>query len=155
MGYNARKHHIKCTSWNLVCLVTAQGLVLTLLDLQDASANRTTYTIFCPQQTPQACNLALEFPFIFVEGPETVEFHGTYTSTLYVLSMDTFLPNKLANTVSALQTLNVISISEQLPPVQDTRASSPAIATDLIPDRQKSPGRLPLPAPMSNGELSR
>lgn len=53
--------------------------------IQDASANRTTYTIFCPQQTPQACNLALEFPFIFVEGPETVEFHGTYTSTLYVL----------------------------------------------------------------------
>jgi hypothetical protein len=48
---------------------------------QDASASETTYTIFCPTETPPACDLSLEFPFVIVEGPHTVKFHGTVTST--------------------------------------------------------------------------
>ncbi|PHH64833.1 hypothetical protein CDD81_3899 [Ophiocordyceps australis] len=48
----------------------------------DAAAKETTYTIFCPTQTPPACDLALDFPFIVVEGPSTLKFHGTHTSTL-------------------------------------------------------------------------
>jgi hypothetical protein len=34
--------------------------------------------------TPPACGLSLEFPFELVEGPDTIEFHGTYTSTYIV-----------------------------------------------------------------------
>lgn len=54
---------------------------LTKKPIQNATASQTTYTIFCPTETPQACDLSLEFPFVVVEGPNTVEFHGTYTST--------------------------------------------------------------------------
>ncbi|KJZ79279.1 hypothetical protein HIM_01430 [Hirsutella minnesotensis 3608] len=46
------------------------------------TASETTYTIFCPVQTPPACDLSLEFPFIIVEGPGTLRFHGTVTSSL-------------------------------------------------------------------------
>ncbi|PHH83681.1 hypothetical protein CDD82_5439 [Ophiocordyceps australis] len=56
-------------------------------DWSDAAVNETTYTIFCPTQTPPACDLALEFPFIVVEGPSTLKFHGTHTSTLCVSSL--------------------------------------------------------------------
>jgi ABC-type sugar transport system substrate-binding protein len=42
---------------------------------------KTEYTIFCPKQTPQRCNLAGDTPFTFTEGPETLIFHGTLTST--------------------------------------------------------------------------
>lgn len=48
------------------------------------NSKETTYTIFCAPQTPPNCDLALEFPFIFVEGQQTLDFHGTKTSTLYV-----------------------------------------------------------------------
>jgi hypothetical protein len=34
---------------------------------------------------PPECDLSLEFPFIIVEGPDTIRFEGTHTSTLYVL----------------------------------------------------------------------
>ncbi|KAK0391222.1 hypothetical protein NLU13_0723 [Sarocladium strictum] len=51
---------------------------------QNPTASETTYTIFCPEMTPPACDLSLEFPFELVEGPDTVEFHGTYTSTYIV-----------------------------------------------------------------------
>lgn len=50
----------------------------------DEAHNKTTYTIFCPTTSADACNLALNFPFVIVEGPKTVEFHGTYTSTLII-----------------------------------------------------------------------
>jgi hypothetical protein len=43
----------------------------------------TTYTVFCPPQTPPTCDVALEFPFVFAEGPGTVQFYGTVISTLY------------------------------------------------------------------------
>ncbi|OLN97600.1 hypothetical protein CCHL11_01165 [Colletotrichum chlorophyti] len=45
----------------------------------------TTYTIFCAPQTPPNCDLAIEFPFVFAENAETLQFHGTKTSTLYAL----------------------------------------------------------------------
>ncbi|KAK9435078.1 hypothetical protein VB005_09870 [Metarhizium brunneum] len=45
------------------------------------TATQTTYTIFCPTATQVACDLSLEFPFIIVEGPSTLKFHGTLTST--------------------------------------------------------------------------
>lgn len=51
------------------------------LPRQDTSASETTYTIFCPVETPPACDLSLEFPFIIIGGPHTVKFHGTVTST--------------------------------------------------------------------------
>ncbi|KAI1064931.1 hypothetical protein LB507_001063 [Fusarium sp. FIESC RH6] len=63
-------------SWSLV-----RGSVVS----SDEEAQETTYTIFCPDQqgpNPPECDLALEFPFIIVEGPETVRFHGTHTSRL-------------------------------------------------------------------------
>jgi hypothetical protein len=65
-------------SWSLV-----RGSVVS----SDEEAKETTYTIFCPDQqdsNPPECDLALEFPFVIVEGPETVRFHGTHTSRLYV-----------------------------------------------------------------------
>ncbi|KAF5027530.1 hypothetical protein F66182_347 [Fusarium sp. NRRL 66182] len=52
---------------------------------QDLEARETTYTIFCPDLDdtyPPECDLSLEFPFVLVEGPETVRFHGTHTSRL-------------------------------------------------------------------------
>ncbi|UNI21851.1 hypothetical protein JDV02_007802 [Purpureocillium takamizusanense] len=45
------------------------------------TASETTYTIFCPTDTPAACDISLEFPFIIVEGQSTLKFHGTLTST--------------------------------------------------------------------------
>jgi hypothetical protein len=62
-------------SWSLV-----RGSVIAT----NPTASETTYTIFCPEMTPPACGLSLEFPFELVEGPDTVEFHGTYTSTYIV-----------------------------------------------------------------------
>ncbi|KFA78079.1 hypothetical protein S40288_05459 [Stachybotrys chartarum IBT 40288] len=59
-------------SWSIV-----RGSILE----SNATARETTYTIFCPVQTPPSCDLSLEFPFIIVEGPDTVDFHGTLTST--------------------------------------------------------------------------
>lgn len=57
-------------SWSLV-----RGSIITSDDLE------TTYTIFCAPQTPLSCNLALNFPFIFAEGNNTLRFEGTQTST--------------------------------------------------------------------------
>lgn len=54
---------------------------------QNETASETTYTIFCPSsetETRPACGLALDFPFIIVGGPDTIMFHGTVTSMLYV-----------------------------------------------------------------------
>ncbi|KAM0426184.1 hypothetical protein ACHAPT_008534 [Fusarium lateritium] len=53
--------------------------------LKNPEAHETTYTIFCPDATdsnPPACDLSLEFPFVLIEGPDTIQFHGTHTSTL-------------------------------------------------------------------------
>ncbi|KAK1967117.1 hypothetical protein LY78DRAFT_19259 [Colletotrichum sublineola] len=47
-----------------------------------SNAKETTYTIFCAPQTPPNCDLAVEFPFVFAEGENTLQFHGTKTSTL-------------------------------------------------------------------------
>ncbi|KAH6607683.1 hypothetical protein Trco_003996 [Trichoderma cornu-damae] len=65
----------------------------------DPSASRTTYTIFCPMQTPPACDLSLEFPFVIVEGPDTLEFHGTVTST-YIADVECDLNGTTAATCS-------------------------------------------------------
>lgn len=67
------------------------------LQLQDEAHNKTTYTIFCPTTSADACNLALNFPFVVVEGPKTVEFHGTYTSTLYVFINCNFVTSHFNN----------------------------------------------------------
>lgn len=67
-------------SWSLV-----RGSIIS----SDEQAHETTYTIFCPDpngSTPPECDLSLEFPFILVEGPDTVRFHGTHPSRLYVFS---------------------------------------------------------------------
>ncbi|GJC78003.1 hypothetical protein ColLi_00841 [Colletotrichum liriopes] len=50
--------------------------------LISSNAKETTYTIFCAPQTPPNCDLAVEFPFVFAEGENTLQFHGTKTSTL-------------------------------------------------------------------------
>ncbi|KAM0298553.1 hypothetical protein HYE67_006118 [Fusarium culmorum] len=63
-------------SWSLV-----RGSIIS----SDEQAQETTYTIFCPDpngSTPPECDLSLEFPFILVEGPDTVRFHGTHPSRL-------------------------------------------------------------------------
>ncbi|SPJ82436.1 uncharacterized protein FTOL_09841 [Fusarium torulosum] len=63
-------------SWSLV-----RGSVVS----SNEEAKETTYTIFCPDTDdvyPPECDLSLEFPFIIVEGPDTVRFEGTHTSTL-------------------------------------------------------------------------
>ncbi|KAL7789486.1 hypothetical protein V8C37DRAFT_386049 [Trichoderma ceciliae] len=65
----------------------------------DPSASRTTYTIFCPAETPPACDLSLEFPFVIVEGPDTLEFHGTVTST-YIADVECDLNGTTAATCS-------------------------------------------------------
>lgn len=57
-------------SWSLV-----RGSIITSDDVE------TTYTIFCAPQTPLSCNLALNFPFIFAEGNNTMRFEGTQAST--------------------------------------------------------------------------
>ncbi|KAJ2975839.1 hypothetical protein NQ176_g5291 [Zarea fungicola] len=65
----------------------------------DDTRNCTAYTIFCPKDQNQACNLALDFPFIIVEGPKTVEFHGTYTST-FIANIECALDGRTAATCS-------------------------------------------------------
>ncbi|OAA61354.1 hypothetical protein ISF_05433 [Cordyceps fumosorosea ARSEF 2679] len=65
----------------------------------DDVKNCTTYTIFCRKEPKQACNLALEFPFIIIEGPKTVEFHGTYTST-FIADIGCNLDGRTAATCS-------------------------------------------------------
>ncbi|KAF4463386.1 hypothetical protein FALBO_9798 [Fusarium albosuccineum] len=63
-------------SWSIV-----RGSIIS----SNPEAHETTYTIFCPDATdsdPPACDLSLEFPFVIVEGPDTIQFHGTHTSTL-------------------------------------------------------------------------
>ncbi|KAM0255005.1 hypothetical protein ACHAQJ_006233 [Trichoderma viride] len=77
-------------SWSLV-----RGSIIST----DPSASRTTYTIFCPTQTPPACDLSLEFPFVIVEGPDTLEFHGTVTST-YIADVECDLNGTTAATCS-------------------------------------------------------
>lgn len=77
-------------SWSLV-----RGSIIST----DPSASRTTYTIFCPTQTPLACDLSLEFPFVIVEGPDTLEFHGTVTST-YIADVECDLNGTTAATCS-------------------------------------------------------
>ncbi|KAM5348404.1 hypothetical protein ACJ41O_008228 [Fusarium nematophilum] len=62
-------------SWSLV-----RGSVIS----SNPEAHETTYTIFCPDAVdanPPECDLSLEFPFILIEGPDTIQFHGTHTST--------------------------------------------------------------------------
>ncbi|KYK59491.1 hypothetical protein DCS_00621 [Drechmeria coniospora] len=61
------------------------------------TATETTYTIFCPVQTPPACELSLEFPFIIAEGPGTLQFHGTLTSTYIYGGPLTRLLGSIAN----------------------------------------------------------
>lgn len=46
-----------------------------------SDASETTYTVFCAPQTTPSCNLALDFPFVFAEGNNTLRFEGTQTST--------------------------------------------------------------------------
>ncbi|KAL9488711.1 hypothetical protein ACSS6W_000988 [Trichoderma asperelloides] len=83
--------------------VTAAPIYLPYYDERswslDPSASRTTYTIFCPTQTPLACDLSLEFPFVIVEGPDTLEFHGTVTST-YIADVECDLNGTTAATCS-------------------------------------------------------
>ncbi|KAI5463228.1 hypothetical protein BGZ63DRAFT_353158 [Mariannaea sp. PMI_226] len=61
--------------------------------------HQTTYTIFCPNDNPPECDISLEFPFIIVEGPDTVIFHGTYTST-YIANLECSLKGTTAATCS-------------------------------------------------------
>jgi hypothetical protein len=77
-------------SWSLV-----RGSILGV----DSAASETTYTIFCPEQTPAVCDISLEFPFIVVEGPDTIHFHGTYTST-YIADLGCNLDGRTAATCS-------------------------------------------------------
>ncbi|KID78984.1 uncharacterized protein G6M90_00g024600 [Metarhizium brunneum] len=63
------------------------------------TATQTTYTIFCPTATQVACDLSLEFPFIIVEGPSTLKFHGTLTST-YIADLECNMKGTTAATCS-------------------------------------------------------
>ncbi|TWU76436.1 hypothetical protein ED733_007011 [Metarhizium rileyi] len=63
------------------------------------SEPQTTYTIFCPRATQVACDLSLEFPFIIVEGPSTLKFHGTLTST-YIADLECNMNGTTAATCS-------------------------------------------------------
>ncbi|KAG5914808.1 hypothetical protein E4U42_000292 [Claviceps africana] len=63
------------------------------------TASETTYTIFCPTAAQVACDLSLEFPFIIVEGPGTLEFHGTLTST-YIAELECNMNGTTAATCS-------------------------------------------------------
>ncbi|KAF7547558.1 hypothetical protein G7Z17_g7645 [Cylindrodendrum hubeiense] len=60
---------------------------------------QTTYTIFCPDDNPPECDISLEFPYVLVEGPDTVEFHGTYTST-YIANLECTLDGTTRATCS-------------------------------------------------------
>ncbi|KAH7328104.1 hypothetical protein B0I35DRAFT_506636 [Stachybotrys elegans] len=82
--------HYNEQSWSLV-----RGSIIA----SNATAKETAYTIFCPAQTPRACALSLEFPFVIVEGPNTVRFHGTHTST-YIANMECDLNGTVAATCS-------------------------------------------------------
>ncbi|PHH92585.1 hypothetical protein CDD83_6747 [Cordyceps sp. RAO-2017] len=77
-------------AWSVV-----RGSVLSSND----KAGETTYTIFCPIQTPPTCDLALDFPFVVVEGPSTLQFHGTHTST-YIANVECKLDGRTAATCS-------------------------------------------------------
>ncbi|KAF5123800.1 hypothetical protein E5D57_011718 [Metarhizium anisopliae] len=46
-----------------------------------------------------ACDLSLEFPFIIVEGPSTLKFHGTLTST-YIADLECNMKGTTAATCS-------------------------------------------------------
>ncbi|KAJ6444420.1 ATP-binding cassette transporter abc4 [Purpureocillium lavendulum] len=63
------------------------------------TASETTYTIFCPTETPAACDISLEFPFIIVEGKSTLKFHGTLTST-YIADLECNMNGTTAATCS-------------------------------------------------------
>ncbi|KAG6039099.1 hypothetical protein E4U41_003296 [Claviceps citrina] len=63
------------------------------------TASETTYTIFCPTAAQVACDLSLEFPFIIVEGPSTLKFHGTLTST-YIADLECNMNGTTAATCS-------------------------------------------------------
>ncbi|OAQ63132.1 hypothetical protein VFPPC_16429 [Pochonia chlamydosporia 170] len=65
----------------------------------DTTATQTTYTIFCPTATQVACDLSLEFPFVIVEGPSTLKFHGTLTST-YIADLECKMNGTTAATCS-------------------------------------------------------
>ncbi|KAM0328143.1 hypothetical protein ACHAQA_005549 [Verticillium albo-atrum] len=80
-------------SWSLV-----RGSVVT------SDADETTYTIFCAPQTTPSCGLALELPFIFAEGDNTLRFAGTLTST-YTANLECKLGGTTAATCSAYSSL--------------------------------------------------
>ncbi|KAG6007549.1 hypothetical protein E4U21_005850 [Claviceps maximensis] len=63
------------------------------------TVDETTYTIFCPTATQVACDLSLEFPFVIVEGPSTLKFHGTLTST-YIADLECNMNGTTAATCS-------------------------------------------------------
>jgi len=67
--------HYDADDWDLV-----RGSIIS----KNESLNETTYTIFCPTETPPACEIDMDFPFIVVCGESTVRFHGTVTSTYTV-----------------------------------------------------------------------
>ncbi|RNJ55179.1 hypothetical protein D7B24_008875 [Verticillium nonalfalfae] len=80
-------------SWSLV-----RGSVIT------SKPDETTYTIFCAPQTTPSCDLALELPFIFAEGDNTLRFEGTLTST-YTANLECKLGGTTAATCSAYSSL--------------------------------------------------
>jgi hypothetical protein len=66
-------------SWSLV-----RGSIVS----SDEQAQETTYTIFCPDtdgSTPPECDLSLEFPFILVEGPDTVRLRTELEKFILIL----------------------------------------------------------------------
>ncbi|KPM39802.1 hypothetical protein AK830_g6760 [Neonectria ditissima] len=77
-------------SWSLV-----RGSVIA----SNPEEQQTTYTIFCLNENPPACDISLEFPFELVEGPDRVKFHGTYTST-YIANLECALDGTTAATCS-------------------------------------------------------
>lgn len=73
----SRQRHCKCTS-----LRSPAAMRTMLIQNQEPESYKTTYTIFCPDANPPTCDLSLEFPFILIQGPGSIQFHGTHTSTL-------------------------------------------------------------------------
>ncbi|KAK2021663.1 hypothetical protein LX32DRAFT_240138 [Colletotrichum zoysiae] len=69
-----------------------------------SNAKETTYTIFCAPQTLPNCDLAVEFPFVFAEGENTLQFHGTKTSTL-IADLECTLSGTTAATCSGYSSL--------------------------------------------------
>ncbi|KAK2001806.1 hypothetical protein LX36DRAFT_318991 [Colletotrichum falcatum] len=69
-----------------------------------SNAKETTYTIFCAPQTPPNCDLAVEFPFVFAEGENTLQFHGTKTST-FIADLECTLSGTTAATCSGYSSL--------------------------------------------------